>query len=217
MNSFQNKSENDEIKANSLTNNNSTNKEFIITPEKLKFPEDSSVFKLLVSNKGPQNEKNNELLNSLDKKNANNTLNLWEESKFFRSLFSNNKNFENSAHKYFPPFFEQYNNFNNNNSLEQSNINNLNSNNQIKQLNSRNFYPENNNLSSNLNEFLQIFTRNNSGADDYLRFLNLNSNRKSSMGLNTGGYKKYLESQIIKEEEKEKETISDNLRKKRKI
>lgn len=39
--------------------------------------------------------------------------------------------------------------------------------------------------SLNFNEFLQLFTKTNNSNEDYLKFLNLNSNKKSGFGINT--------------------------------
>jgi len=104
-----------------------------------------------------------------------------EENQFLLALLSNNKNLQNlesaANHFYFP--------LANMPSKEGSIKDDL-----IRPLDSKNLRTDLATLNSralNFNEFLQMFTINNSGGDDYLRFLNLNSSRMSAAGLNTGG------------------------------
>lgn len=104
---------------------------------------------------------------------------------------------------------------------------------QLKALDSKNARNDLTNINTkplNFNEFLQLFTMNNSGGDDYLRFLNLNSSRMSAAGLNTGrmGFpnlpsqgmnaanRNNLNSEIEKNNN-EKEEEGDIIKKKRKI
>ena len=153
-----------------------------------------------------------------------------EENTFLRNLISNNKNlqnYESAEHRFYMPSAGITSK--DGSVLDEANL----IEHGIKEFNSKNFPPDSTNLSArplNFNEFLQLFAinnLNNSGGDDYLRFLNLNSNRMSAAGLNTGGRPGFgnvpakninqLLKEEIRKEEEEEEAEGDSIKKKRKI
>ena len=146
------------------------------------------------------------------------------ESNFINALLSNNKALQNLESAQNAQYFPLPN-------LTSKEI--LFPEDQLKGLDSKNARNDMANINTrplNFNEFLQLFTMNNSGGDDYLRFLNLNSSRMSAAGLNTGrlGFpnltsqglnaagRNNLNSEIEKNN-KEKEEEGDIIKKKRKI
>lgn len=146
-----------------------------------------------------------------------------EENPFLRVILSNNKqryNLENSIanHNFYNPLAnlpsKEVFNFEEGNLLDQG----------FKELNSKNFQPDFSLHSRplNFNDFIQLFAINNSGGDDYLKFLNLNSSRMfggnkfglgnlPSQGMNLSNMNNVVKEEISKEEE------GDVIKKKKKV